>query len=250
MCLRSHIIMKSLISAKSATSRPTIFRRSMLAVSAALVLAAGSAGAEVNRIKGNPNALILDGVRISDDMEVFYLSGQLASPVDAKKPMADVKSVEEMGDSKAQTVSVLSKIKGLLEAQGYKMSDLIKLTLFVAADPKTGKMDFAGVNDGFKMFFGTAENPNTVARSTFQVAALVGPYYLIEIEAIAAKKKGSTLGAATIQRFKVPLDTQDDNKEAEQSDPAKASTAPGYRPPVRQKRGSLVYYANGNSRRG
>lgn len=248
MCLRSHMLMKSLISAKNAARRTT-FSRSMLAISAALVLIAGPAGAQVNRIKGNPNALILDGVRIGDDMEVFYLSGQLASPVDAKKPMADVKSIEDMGDSKAQTISVLSKIKGLLEAQGYKMSDLVKLTLFVAGDPKTGKMDFAGVNDGFKQFFGTAENPNTVARSTFQVAALVGPYYLIEIEAIAARKKSSAIGAATIERFKIPLETQDQNKEAEQSDPARASTTPGYRPPVRQKRGSLVYYANGDSRR-
>ena len=34
------------------------------------------------------------------------------------------------------------------------------------------------------------ENPETVARSAFQVGALVGPYFLIEIEAIAAKKPG------------------------------------------------------------
>ena len=60
-------------------------------------------------------------------------------------------------------------------------------TLFVAADPRTGAMDFAGVNEGFRTFFGTAENPETVARSTFQVAGLVGPHYLIEIEAVAAK---------------------------------------------------------------
>jgi enamine deaminase RidA (YjgF/YER057c/UK114 family) len=50
-------------------------------------------------------------------------------------------------------------------------------------------MDFAGANEGFKQFFKTAANPNTVARSTFQVAALAGPYFLIEIEGIAAKKK-------------------------------------------------------------
>jgi enamine deaminase RidA (YjgF/YER057c/UK114 family) len=162
----------------------------VLTTMAALALAATPAQAQVNRIKGNPNALILDGVRVGDDVETFYLSGQLPSPVDPAKPMTEVKSIEEMGDSKAQTISTLNKIKALLEAQGYKMSDLVKLSLFVAADPKTGKMDFAGVNEGFKQFFGTAENPNTVARSTFQVAALVGPYFLIEIEAIAVKKKG------------------------------------------------------------
>jgi len=60
--------------------------------------------------------------------------------------------------------------------------------VFVAGDPaKGGKMDFAGMNEGFKTFFGTTDNPTTVARSTVQVAALAGPAYLVEIEATAAK---------------------------------------------------------------
>lgn len=240
------MLMKSLDIAKGA-QRFLRFNRLILAVSLATAWSAAPAQAEVNRIKGNPNALILDGVRVSDDMETFYLSGQLASPVDPKKPMAEVKSIEDMGDSKAQTVSVLGKIKTLLEAQGYKMSDLIKLTLFVAADPKTGKMDFAGVNEGFKQFFGTAENPSTVARSTFQVAALVGPYYLIEIEAIAAKKRTSALSDAIIERFKVPLDRQGETEDIE---PAKDEATPGFRPAAPRKRASLVYNANGDRRRG
>jgi enamine deaminase RidA (YjgF/YER057c/UK114 family) len=120
---------------------------------------------------------------------MIFLSGQLAAPLDPKKPMAENKSIEDYGDTKTQTVSTFNKIKDLLATQGYSMADVIKLTLFVAADPKLGKMDFAGANAGYKEFFGTAENPNLVARSTFQVAALVGPQYLIEIEAIAAKKK-------------------------------------------------------------
>jgi len=161
----------------------------------ALILAAAPAQADIVRLKSNPNAFILDGVRVNGDMETFYLSGQLPSPVDPKKAMSEVKSIEDMGDSKAQTISTLTKIKALLETQGYKMSDLVKLTLFVAADPRTGKMDFAGVNAGFSQFFSTAENPNTVARSTFQVAALVGPYFLIEIEATAVKKKGGPSAA-------------------------------------------------------
>ncbi|MFX7874639.1 Rid family hydrolase, partial [Acinetobacter baumannii] len=79
-------------------------------------------------------------------------------------------------------------IKAILAEHGYTMADLIKLTVFVAGDPKLGnKMDFAGMNDGFKQFFGTADNPATVARSTVQVAALAGPAFLVEIEATAAK---------------------------------------------------------------
>lgn len=159
----------------------------MAAVLAAMLLP-GGANAQVTRIKTNPNALILDAAKVAAGTETIYVSGQLASPVDPAKPMAEVKSIEEMGDTKTQTISALGKIKQILMSQGYKMSDAVKLTLFIAPDPRTGRMDFAGANEGFKTFFGTAENPVTVARSTFQVGALVGPYYLIEIEAIAAKR--------------------------------------------------------------
>ena len=155
---------------------------------AALVLPL-SAQAQVTKIKSNPQALILDAAEVKAGTDLIFLSGQLASPLDPAKTMADIKSTDDYGDTKTQTISALTKIKGLLEKQGYTLADVIKLTLFVAADPKLGKMDFAGANEGFKQFFGTAENPTTVARSTFQVAALAGPYFLIEIEATAAKKK-------------------------------------------------------------
>lgn len=148
-----------------------------------------AAQAQVTRIKGNPAALILDAARVSAGTDMVFVSGQLASPVDPARPMSEVRSIEDLGDTRAQTISVLGKIRTILAGQGMTMADVIKLTLFVAADPRTGKMDFAGANDGFKTVFGTAETPVTVARSTFQVAALVGPHYLIEIEAIAAKKR-------------------------------------------------------------
>jgi enamine deaminase RidA (YjgF/YER057c/UK114 family) len=155
----------------------------------ATTLLPAAANAQVTRINRNPNAFILEAAKVGAGTEMIFLSGQLAAPLDPKKPMAENKSIEDYGDTKTQTVSTFNKIKDLLATQGYSMADVIKLTLFVAADPKLGKMDFAGANAGYKEFFGTAENPNLVARSTFQVAALVGPQYLIEIEAIAAKKK-------------------------------------------------------------
>ena len=149
--------------------------------------AAAWAKGEVVRIKRNPSALILDAARVNAGADMLYVSGQLASPLDAGTPMSAVDSLDDMGDTRAQTISALGKIRDILATQGFAMRDVVKLTLFVAADPRTGAMDFAGVNDGFRTFFGTPESPETVARSTFQVAALVGPYYLIEIEAIAAR---------------------------------------------------------------
>jgi len=142
----------------------------------------------IKRIQRNPQALILDAARVKAGADMLYLSGQLPSPIDPTKPMAQATSWEDYGDTKTQTISTLAKIKAILEAEGFAMTDLVKLSLFVTADPRTGKMDFAGVNEGFRTFFKTADNPTTVARSTFEVAGLVGPQFLIEIEAIAARK--------------------------------------------------------------
>lgn len=152
----------------------------------ALALSIPATG-QVTRIQRNPEALILEAAEVGAGADVIYLSGQLPSPLDPAKPMSEVTSLEEMGDTRAQTISTLAKIEEILESRGYAMSDVIKLTLFVAADPRLGRMDFAGVNEGFRQFFKTEANPETVARSTFQVAGLVGPHFLIEIEAIAAK---------------------------------------------------------------
>lgn len=168
-----------------------IKRRLLAAPLAALAgLAAATPAAaegEVVRIQRNPQAIILEAARVNAGADTIYVSGQLPSPLDPAMPMSAVTSVEQMGDTRQQTISTLGKIREILATQGFAMADLVKLTLFIAADPRTGTMDFAGANAGFREFFGTAENPNTVARSTFQVAALVGPYFLIEIEAIAAR---------------------------------------------------------------
>jgi 2-iminobutanoate/2-iminopropanoate deaminase len=168
-----------------------IKRRLLIGPLAALAgLAAATPAAaegEIVRIQRNPQAIILEAARVNAGADTIYLSGQLPSPLDPAMPMSAVTSVEQMGDTRQQTISTLGKIRDILATQGFTMADVVKLTLMVAADPRTGAMDFAGANAGFREFFGTAENPSTVARSTFQVAALVGPYYLIEIEAIAAR---------------------------------------------------------------
>ena len=88
---------------------------------------------------------------------------QLASPIDASKPMSPAEmaalTMADFGDTKAQTVSTLNKIKTILATHGYTLADVIKLTVFVAGDPaRGGKMDFDGMNEGFKKFFGTADN--------------------------------------------------------------------------------------------
>jgi enamine deaminase RidA (YjgF/YER057c/UK114 family) len=70
------------------------------------------------------------------------------------------------------------------------MKDVVKMTVFLSGDPaKGGNADVDGMNASFREFFGTAAQPNKPARSTVQVAALVVPWGLLEIEVIAAKSK-------------------------------------------------------------
>ena len=45
------------------------------------------------------------------------------------------------------------------------------------------------MNDAYKQFFGTKEQPNKPVRATIQAAALVVPNALVEIEVVAVKSK-------------------------------------------------------------
>ena len=161
----------------------TALLKSCVLLSATLFPALASA-APIVRHTNPPPALILGGVTIPPGAELVLLSGQVASPISPAKTA----TMDDFGDTRTQTISTFSKMKAALAKLGYSMSDVVKLTAFVAGDPKIGgKMDFAGFNAGYKEFFGTSENPNLVARSTVQVAGLASPNFLVEIEAVAAK---------------------------------------------------------------
>jgi enamine deaminase RidA (YjgF/YER057c/UK114 family) len=119
--------------------------------------------------------------------DTFYLSGQLASPV---TPADEAKGTPaDYGDTKTQAASVFVKIQKALQAQGLDMKDVVKMTVFLGPDPKTGKLDFAGMQSEYIKYFGTKDQPNKPARSAFQVAALAAPWALLEIEVIAVKSK-------------------------------------------------------------
>ncbi len=119
--------------------------------------------------------------------DTFYLSGQLASPVTPADPAKG--TAADYGDTKTQAASVLNKIQAALKEQGLDMKDVVKMTVFLTADPKTGKLDFPGLQSSYTQFFGTAAQPNKPARSAVQVAALVAPWALLEIEVIAVRSK-------------------------------------------------------------
>jgi enamine deaminase RidA (YjgF/YER057c/UK114 family) len=119
--------------------------------------------------------------------DTYYLSGQLASPINPADPAKGTPA--DYGDTKAQAASVFAKIQKALQDQGLDMKDVVKMAVFLGPDPKTGKLDFMGMQSEYVKYFGTKDQPNKPARSAFQVAALAAPWALLEIEVIAVKSK-------------------------------------------------------------
>jgi enamine deaminase RidA (YjgF/YER057c/UK114 family) len=113
------------------------------------------------------------------------LSGQVPPVVDST---AESSSVAAFGDTKTQTIGVLEGIKTILESMDLSMGDVVKMQVFLVGDPaQEGKMDFAGFMEGYTQYFGTESQPNLPVRSTMQVAGLVNPGWLVEIEVEAVR---------------------------------------------------------------
>ncbi|HHU95333.1 MAG TPA: hypothetical protein GXX62_09685 [Alcaligenaceae bacterium] len=143
------------------------------------VLALNLHAQEIQRVPAPNDFPIASSVTIPAGTQLHYLSGTV--------PSKD--SEGNYGDTEAQTVSVLKNIEANLKSMGLTMSDVVKMQVYLVADPaKDGKMDFEGFMKGYTQFFGTKEQPNLPARSAMQVAGLVLPEWLVEIEVVAASK--------------------------------------------------------------
>jgi enamine deaminase RidA (YjgF/YER057c/UK114 family) len=128
---------------------------------------------------------ISSAVTVKGGTDTYFLSGALAPVINKDAPKG---STAAYGDTETQTVGALNAIKGTLARLGLTMGDVVKMTVFLVADPaKDNKMDFAGMMAGYKQFFATADQPNKPSRSAVQVAGLAAPGALVEIEVIAAK---------------------------------------------------------------
>ena len=161
-------------------------RTAVFALGLAVMAATGAARAADIVHTQSDESPIAKMVTVPAGATTYYLSGMVA-PV--SNPAAPKDSIEAYGDTKTQTIGALGEIKKALESQKLTLGDVVAMHVFLVGDPgKGGKMDFAGMMEGYKQFFGTKEQPNKPARSTVQVSALVGPGYLIEIEVIAAHK--------------------------------------------------------------
>ena len=114
------------------------------------------------------NCLVSDGIA--------YVSGMTAWGRDADpKTLAGVDEYE-------QSKIIFGKIKGMVEAAGGAMADVVKVTIFVT-----------NIKNNTKVWKARAEvfKGNFPASSLVQVAALASPEILVEIEAIAHLGKGA-----------------------------------------------------------
>jgi enamine deaminase RidA (YjgF/YER057c/UK114 family) len=115
-------------------------------------------------------------IKIPPSAATLYLSGSGASQKDDGS----------WGTMEEQTIDTFSKFKQTLEAEGWSMSDIVQVRAFAVAG-EFGLLDFDGFNRGYREFFGTEENPQKPVRSFVQIADLVVPGWLVEIEIRAAK---------------------------------------------------------------
>jgi enamine deaminase RidA (YjgF/YER057c/UK114 family) len=128
---------------------------------------------------------IAAAVEVPAGKTMVFLSGVVPPVADANAPKG---SVQAYGDTKTQTIGVLTSIEKQLKGMGLSMGDVVKMQVFLVGDPaKGGKMDFAGLMAGYTRFFGTKAQPNLPVRSAMQVAALAAPGFLVEIEVTAVR---------------------------------------------------------------
>jgi enamine deaminase RidA (YjgF/YER057c/UK114 family) len=150
----------------------------------AVGLAAAPVAAEAPKRMGPPDSPIAASVEVPAGSRLVYVSGQVPDVVNAAAAEGDV---ARFGDTETQTRSVIKKIEGVLKQHGLGLGDVVMMRVFLVAPPGQPRMDFAGMMKAYREFFGTAAQPNKPARSTMQVAGLVDPGWLVEIEATAAK---------------------------------------------------------------
>lgn len=161
-----------------------------LVLLAALCAATAPAQAQEVRRLGPAESPISASVEVPAGSRLVQVSGTVPDPVDAAAPSG---SVQRYGDTAAQTRSILARIQAQLGRHGLSLGDVVMMRVFLVAPPGQPRMDFAGMMSAYREYFGTAAQPNRPARSTMQVAGLVDPGWLVEIEvtAVAAPAAGA-----------------------------------------------------------
>lgn len=115
----------------------------------------------------NPLGPYSQGIRTGN---MLFISGQ--GPIDPKTGKMSTEDIQ------TQTGQTLQNVKAIVEASGFSLSDLVKVSIFLK-----NSSDFQKMNEAYATFF--PNNPPT--RTTVQ-AGFVASGMLIEIDAIACRE--------------------------------------------------------------
>jgi enamine deaminase RidA (YjgF/YER057c/UK114 family) len=117
-------------------------------------------------------------IAIPPNYETILLSGVVADPLPGGG----------FGDTEQQTESVLGKINAALKSRHLREGDVVAMTVYLVAPTPGGAMDFDGMMRAYSRHYGSTDQPHRPVRSTVQVAGLVRPGMLVEIEVTAAMR--------------------------------------------------------------
>ncbi len=155
----------------------------LIALAAGILAITSAANAQEIVRGGNPQSPIASVVTVPAGYDTIYVSGMTPPVIDEKAT-----GVAKFGDTKTQTIGVIGRIEAALKSQGATLADVVMMRVLLVGDPaKEGKMDFMGMMEGYKTYFGTAAQPNKPARITSQITSLVQDGMLVEIEVQAAR---------------------------------------------------------------
>ncbi len=163
----------------------------VLGISLAAIALSGCVIADVTAVHDTPGAIqrqytsstafYAKSVIIPPGYITIRLPGIIADPLNTGSAAA-----ARFGDTESQTASVLGKIAEALHEAGASEADVVAMTVYLVEPSPSVGMDFDGMMRAYGRRYGSADQPNRPVRSTVQVAALVRPDILVEIEVTAA----------------------------------------------------------------
>lgn len=128
---------------------------------------------------------IASSVIVPAGAELMFIGGTLPDLAASGAPTGDAQTP----DTATQARSVLGKIQAELAAAGFAMSDIVKMEVYVVADPdKGGVVDIMGLTAAYLTYF-DREQGGVPTRTTLQVAGLPVPGALVQIAVTAARTR-------------------------------------------------------------
>jgi 2-iminobutanoate/2-iminopropanoate deaminase len=126
--------------------------------------------------------LLVNPPSITPPLKPYYANGVVVAPGPLMFISGQV-SIDANGDTVApgdlrgQAIQTLENIKAILEEHGGKMSDIVKVTVYV-----TNMCAYHDLTEIRVRYFGESPPASTI----IQVVALADPSWMVEIDAVAA----------------------------------------------------------------